>query len=383
MRTTILLSLPLGLTLSCLGCAPMEEPPSSEPTLPPPVKVDPVIRDTAAPTSGLQARVEMALRNIHQRDLLTTHSFWTVFHGILGTGLDATLLDPMTNKRVRAIDYICKGGEIRGLQFIATADGLDVRTGPQFVGQGHQDQFIAEMAQWGLKADTKFLVNGKDYTLMDFIRHTQARARVTANQELSWAVVVIAQYLGTDARWTNRFGEKLCLEDVVRYELNQSVEQAACGGTHRLFGLTWAYYLHLRKGGSATGVWKEVADKIADYQKRARKYQNADGSFSTKYLAGPGNSRDAGAKIGSTGHVFEWLALSLPDTELRAPWMQDAANALALMVLDSQGSPVEGGALYHACHGLHIYHDRVFGPNARVGHGPMIPLPPEVLAKPH
>src|SRR5262249_16709303 len=158
--------------------------------------------------------------------------------------------------------------------------GLDVRTGPQFVGQGHQDQFIAEMAQWGLPIDTRFMVNGTDYSFRDFIRHAQARARVNAGQELSWALLVIGQYLRTDARWKNASGEELTVEDLLRYELGQPVDGAACGGTHRLFGLTWVYHLHLQKGGRTDGVWKDVADKIDLYKRRARQYQNRDGSFS-------------------------------------------------------------------------------------------------------
>jgi hypothetical protein len=287
-----------------------------------------------------------------------------------------------SGQRVNAVEWICRGAPVRGLQFIPTREGLDVRTGPQFVGQGHQDQFIAEMAQWGMPADRTFIVNGKAYTFADFVRHTKARARVTDNQELSWAIVVIGQYLGTDLRWTNSAGEDLRFEDLVRYELGQPIDGAACGGTHRLFGLTWVYHLHLQKGGRTEGVWKDVADRTVQYQQTARKFQNPDGSFSTKYLAEPGNARDEQLRVGTTGHILEWLALSLPDTELRAPWVQSAASALSLMILDSQGRPVEGGALYHATHGLHIYHDRLFGPLGPDVQGPVIPLPPARLPKP-
>jgi hypothetical protein len=330
----------------------------------------------------VRERVEAALRQVRQRDLLTTHGFWTVFHGILGMGPDTTLLDPLTGRRVNALDYIGAGGAVRGLEFIPTRDGLDVRSGPQFVGQGHQDQFIAEMAQWGIPADRKFLVHGKEYRFADFVGEAQARARVTAGQELSWAVLVIGQYAGTDAGWTNSAGERLHLEDLVRYELGQPIDGAACGGTHRLFGLTWVYHLHLGGGGRTEGVWQEVADKIAQYQGLARRYQNPDGCFSTRYLAGPGNAPDVQLRIGTTGHVLEWLALSLPEAELRAPWVQQAASALALLILDSEGRPVEGGALYHASHGLRIYHDRVFGPLESEGRGPLIPLPAERLPRP-
>jgi hypothetical protein len=378
--------LPVGAALVGGSCSPVDTPPSA-PTpstwqagKPSPEPIGEPLR-TAPLTAGLKERVDAALANVHQRDLRIDNSFWTVFHGLLGMGHEITLYDPLTQKRVNAIDYIAGGGAIRGMEFIPTKDGLDVRTGPQFVGQGHQDQFIAEMGQWGMPADKTFLVYGKEYTFLDFARHTKMRARVTDNQELSWAICVIAQYFGTDISWTNAFGEELRFEDIVRYELDQPIDGAACGGTHRLFGLTWAYHLHLEKGGKTEGVWKDVADKLARYEKIAKETQNPDGSFSTKYLSGPGNARDNQLRIGTTGHVLEWLALALPNEELKAAWVQDAVSALSLMILENQSSAVESGALYHAAHGLHIYHDRVFGPSSTFGHGPMIPLPPEVLPK--
>jgi len=377
MRMKNLFWLAASAALACASCAPVEDPTSSHSvTSPAADKETAVEKMPQEAPRGLKERVEAAIRQVRERDLLVTHSFWTVFHGILGTGLDAQLYDPDADKRFNAVDYIRKGGTIRGMQFLPMKDGLDVRTGPQFVGQGHQDQFVAEMVQWGLPSKTPFVVNGQQYTFADFINHTQMRARVTQKQELSWAILIIGQHKGVDCRWTNSFGEKLRFEDVVRYELNQPIDNAACGGTHRLFGLTWVYHLHLAKGGKIEGVWKDVRDKLVLYQQRARKYRNSDGSFSTRYLAGPGNAHDIQVRIGSSGHVLEWLALSLPDSELTKPWMQEAASALSTMILDNAGAGVESGSLYHAAHGLRIYHDRVFGNLRARGTESPLPLPP-------
>ncbi len=379
-RAKCLLWLPATAALAVLwaSCAPVDPPSPSDPARrenpdapPPPPRVTPVKGDVGR----LRDRVEAALQHVWSRDLDTTNGFWTVFHGILGMGFETTLLDRMTGKKVNALEHICSGGEMRGLEFVPTADGLDVGMGETFVAQGHQDQFVAEMGQWGIAADRKFVVYGKDYTFMDFVRHSQMKASTTSKQELSWAVVIIGQYVGTNAKWTNRKGEKLTFEDVVRYELKEPVDGAACGGTHRLFGLTWAYHLHLRNGGKTEGVWKDVVVRLEEYKLKARKYQNPDGTFSTKYLEGPGNVRDVQQRIGTTGHVLEWLALSLSSSELRDPWVQEAANALSLMILDSAGRSIDGGGLYHATHGLHIYHDRVFGPVSG-RQAPRIPLPP-------
>jgi hypothetical protein len=362
----------LALVLTPVSCAPHGE--TARPIAAPGLKIE--ATPVAAVPASFKDRIDAALDNVRSRDLLTTHAFWTVFHAILGMGPEqTTLLDPESNQRYNAIEYVCKGGPIRGMVFMPMgAAGLDVQTQPGTgVGQGHQDQFVAEMAQWGMPRDRKFVVAGKDYTFEDFIRYSKARTSVTTNQELSWAILIVAQYYGTDISWVNEAGEKVSFEDVVRYELNQPIEEAACGGTHRLFGLTWAYHLHLQKGGKKTGVWQEVADKIDHYKKQARKFQNPDGAFSTGYVSQPGNVQDVQLRIGTTGHVLEWLSLALTKEELTEPWMQEAANALVMMILGSQRDPIEGGALYHAVHGLHIYRARVFGTPTP---GLLMPPPP-------
>jgi hypothetical protein len=327
----------------------------------------------------LKDRIDAALQNVRKRTLLKTNSFWTIFHGILGMGLDhAVLFDTETGESVNAIDYICKGGKVRGLEFKETDDGVDVVTmAGSGVGQGHQDQFIAEMAQWGMRKDRKIVVNGKEHNFADFIRYSKQRTSVTRDQELSWAILIISQYYRTDLRWTNLYKEDLAFEDVVRYELNQPiVECPVCGGTHRLFGLTWAYHLHVQRGGKKEGVWLDVEKRIDEFKKLARRFRNkGDGSFSTDYFRGPGNARDTQLRLATTGHILEWLALALSDSELREPWIQDAAGALCVMILENRFKGLDGGAMYHAAHGLGIYRARLFGTTE--GHGPLIPPPPK------
>ncbi len=368
-----------AMAVLCAGCGRVPSPEAAVGTArsgPPEEAPEPIkFLPKPTPLPRLE-RVEAAIRNVRERDLLTTNGFWTVFHGILGLGPTTTLLDPETGKKINALDYICKGGEVRGLQFIPTKYGLDVRMGPQMVGQGHQDKFIAEMAQWGMPADRPFVVYGKDYTFMDFIRHAQMRARVAEKQELSWAIIIVSQYFGTGASWVNGSGEKLRLEDLIRYELDASVEDAACGGTHRLFGLSWSYHLHLREGGKAEGVWKEVADKTVKYRDLARKYQNPDGTFSTNFFRGPGNAADKMLRINTTGHILEWLALALPDAELKEEWVENAASALSLIILELQDQPIDGGSLYHAVHGLLLYCARMKDPSILGIPTSVIPLPP-------
>ncbi len=110
-----------------------------------------------------------------------------------------------------------------------------------------------------------------------------------------------------------------------------------------------------------TGVWKEIPAKLAKYTELAHRYQNPDGSFSTESFKGPGHVPDVNRRINTTGHILEWLSLWLPQDELRSPWVQEAAGALTVLIFDGANQSLDGGSLYHAAHGLHLYHSRVWG----------------------
>lgn len=372
------------VALMCATCAPVDPPtPVLEPNAEKPASDQLQIK-------SLKGRIELAIDNVRKRDLQTTNAFWTVFHGILGLGPSLTLYDPKTSTRVNALEYVAKDGVIRGMEFIPTKDGLNVLTSNSRemtgLAQGHQDQFIAEMAQWGIPRDFQFIVKGKTHTYHDFLRFCKAKASVKENQELSWAIVCISQYFGTNHEWTNGAGDKLRFDDILRYELDADIENAACGGTHRLFGLTWAYRWHVHRGGQLDGIWKEIEAKTRKYKNQARKTRNSDGSFSTEFFRGPARDRslhhesltahEMQARLYSTGHMFEWLALALSDEELREPWMEEAANALFKMFFEIRQSPMESGALYHAIHGLLIYYARVYGGDTLGPNRPYFPGEP-------
>jgi hypothetical protein len=382
-RITISFLATASVTLLLATCAPVDSPSDrgTSPTGPSPISTQAVTPSVPKPDK-VKDRIEAAIEQCRKRELLTTNGFWTVFHGILGMGPSLTLTNPDTGFKVNAVDYISDGGEIRGLKFLPTQWGLDVQTGPPFVGQGHQDQYVAEMGQWNMAIDRKFMVNSKAYKFADFVNHSKMRAKTTAKnppQELSWAIIVIAQYVGVDAAWTNEDGEKLTLADCVHYEIHQPIEGAACGGTHRLFGLRWVHNLHLQKGGKTEGIWKELDEQQTKYQQLARKWQNPDGSFSTDFFVSQQQVPDMQRRMNTSGHILEWLALSLSDEQLKEPWVEDAANAVAVMFLDIQGQPMEGGTLYHAAHGLLIYYARRYDPKWLGANMPLVMLPDRAL----
>src|SRR5579883_535925 len=158
--------LALGSALTGLSCAPVEEPSPQDFSRPDGEASQLPAPNTVPPPKGLEGRLDAALTNIRDRSVRTDNGFWTVFHYMLGLGPTSPLLDVRTNKRVPAIEYVRNGGPIAGMEFFTTADGLDVRIDHIRLagkGQGHQDQFVAEMVEWDLPGDTLFKVDGREY----------------------------------------------------------------------------------------------------------------------------------------------------------------------------------------------------------------------------
>ncbi|MFM9194619.1 MAG: ADP-ribosylation factor-directed GTPase activating protein isoform b, partial [Planctomycetia bacterium] len=102
-------------------------------------------------------------------------------------------------------------------------------------------------------------------------------------------------------------------------------------------------------------------DVIEECIDRARRFQQADGSFSIHSFERPGTSPDVFARLSATGHVFEVLALALDDERLAEPWVARAADRLTTLLEQTSDVDVECGALYHAIHGLLLYRGRVCG----------------------
>ena len=94
---------------------------------------------------------------------------------------------------------------------------------------------------------------------------------------------------------------------------------------------------------------------------RARRFQQADGSFSIHSFERPGHSADVFATLSATGHVFEVLMVALDDERLDEPWVTRAAERLVTLLERTADVDVECGALYHAAHGLLLYKQRHCG----------------------
>ena len=320
---------------------------------------------TAADRARLCTRIDAALAHARDGRRLDAveHGAWQVVHGILAFGPELPLVHDGTESP--ALDYLLGGGTLTGWQLRPGSRGVfaPVAEGST-TAQGHPDQWLGYLSQCGLHGiprDTKLIVGGREFTVNDLLQ--QALADIRPGQEATWTLMALAAYLPPDAAWTSADGERWTTERVVRMEADADIPSSACGGAHRLFGLACAVRKQLaatgRRPDQLTGGWATAVDVIEECIDRARRFQQADGSFSVHSFERPGTSPDAVARLGTTGHVFEVLALALDDERLAEPWMTRAAERLVTLLEQTADVDVECGALYHAVHGLLLYRSRL------------------------
>jgi len=324
--------------------------PPVEPTIP---SDDDVLRD----------RIDSAYALTGRRHLVAeTNAAWQVVHGILAFGPDLML--DVQGKPVSALGYLQGGGRLNGWVLVPGDKGLEAILEPgSKSGQGHEDQWLGYLSLIGLKDTTPIKVGDRTFTVRDLMN--QAMWDIYPGMESTWTLMGLAAYVPEETQWKSKNGEDWTTERVVQMESTldptPDLRNSACGGTHRLVGLTVALQRHLKNGGKLTGGWRAGQDRIDQAVQMFRGYQQTDGSFSSDYLRRANGTPDIGQRIGTTGHTLEFMVLALPEYELRSPWITKAVVRLCDMLENTKDYDLECGGLYHAARGLRLYRERRFG----------------------
>lgn len=331
----------------------------------------PMPAETAVPTdlevtrARLDETLDMVLR---QRELNSdVHAAWQVLHGVLAYGRDFPI--NAGGNQTTAVAYLERGGYLKGWNF-EPGDSLGgERTGLRAVlqpgsyeGQGHADQWLAVLAQCNLSLDQTIQVRGQKYQMRDMLEQVKLDVPYNHEEEFSWTLIGLSHYMPTSDEWTASDGEVWSLERLLDRELSQELSSSACGGTHRLIGISMALDKRQQEQGKMSPLWRDADALVSHAAEIARQFQNGDGSFSTNYFQRPGISADNAQVISTTGHTLEFVALTLDAELLKQPWMLRAVDRLCEVIQKSKDLPLECGGLYHAIHGLVVYRDKVFGP---------------------
>jgi hypothetical protein len=180
--------------------------------------------------------------------------------------------------------------------------------------------------------------------------------------ELTFKLIALMHYLESDAEWVNDQGQDWSISRLIKEELAQPIRGAACGGTHRLSGLSLAARTRVKRDEPLDGEFERAAKYVKKYHEYAFRFQNRDGSLSTNWFRGRGDEEDINRRVKTTGHILEWLCYSLNDDEMRDWRTTRATQYLTNLLYNNYDNEWEVGPLCHALHALILYDERIFQP---------------------
>jgi len=215
------------------------------------------------------------------------------------------------------------------------------------------------LAQSRVKTDFPMLVDGKTFAVADLIQYEKENCR--ARTELTFKLIAFMHYLKSDDKWKSNDGQDWDIPRVIKEELAQPIVGAACGGTHRMTGFSYAVRRREQRGEPFTGQWQRAKKFVDDFHEYAFKLQNPDGSFSTDFFAGRADNGPNTKRLETTGHITEWLAFSLDKEQLVDARTVKSVSYLTNLLSENRNEKWGIGPLGHGLHALAMYDERIFG----------------------
>ncbi len=267
---------------------------------------------------------------------------------------------------MNGITYLCWNYPCAGyLPLVVADDHIAPRIG--FGTQEFRGQFLATLAMSRVPAEYPARVGEDVRTVADLVEYEKLACREGIDQ--SMRLLGLAYYAMEEPEWTNDLGETWSLERLIQEELAQPVVTAACGGTNRLMGLSFAIYRRHLAEEPIIGQYSRAEKLVSDFQDYALTIQNSDGSWGPRMLATRSSARDQDTQLRSTGYILEWLVFSLPDERLDDPGVLRSINLLNRLLSSRRtainarsSSSQEVAAHMHALHALSMYDNRFFKP---------------------
>ena len=289
------------------------------------------------------------------------HSCWSMMHSFLGWGVDSQIrIGSERGKRTGVLKWLCSNQSCAGRRLFYVSDGrIKGREGPGY--QGHSGQFLAMAAQTDTPREYAIRAQGHDFTIEQLVKEEQLTCREP--MELTFKLIGLSHYLSTDAKWKNERGEKWDLPRLIRAELAQPVNGAACGGTHRIMGLSYAVKKRKEAQKPVEGQWWRAEKFVNEYYKYAMSLQNRDGSFSSDWFKRRSDWGGNDRKLQTTGHILEWIVFASTDEQLVDDRITRSVAFLTNLMVQHRYHDWEYGPKGHAVRALRLYHERVFETN--------------------
>lgn len=316
---------------------------------------------------SLKTRVRSVLKGYYRKPLNSKdHDPWEAMHGMLAYGVQSRIREGSSRgEPITSVGWLCYNKPCKGQTLLYVTPAGEVRAKYGVGLQGHLGQLLAMLAQCHVSADYPIHVGKSEFTIHDLIE--AEKKTCYPKSELTFKLIALQHYIDLNDKWVNDQGLEWDMPRLVREELAQPIRGAACGGTHRLSGLSLTVKTRVRRGEPLDGEYLRAAEFVKKYQQYAFRLQNRDGSLSTSWFRGGGDDDDINRRIKTTGHILEWLCYSLSDEELRDQRTIRAVTYLANLMYSNYDNEWEIGPRSHATHALLLYDERVFQPFDKEG----------------
>jgi hypothetical protein len=316
---------------------------------------------------SLKNRVRTVLKGYYRKALNSKDNDpWESMHGMLAYGVHSRIHDGGPNGQlITSVGWLCYNKPCKGQTLLYVTPSGELRAKYGVGLQGHLGQFLAMLAQCHVSPDYPIHVGDHEFTVKDLIE--AEKKTCYPKSELTFKLIALQHYGDLNDKWVNDQGVEWDFSRLISEELAQPIRGAACGGTHRLSGLSLVVKARLRRGEPLDGEYQRANDFVKKYQQYAFRLQNRDGSLSTSWFRGAGDEDDINRRIKTTGHILEWLCYSLSDEQLRDPQTVRAVTYLANLMYSNYDNEWEIGPRSHATHALLLYDQRVFQPYDKEG----------------
>ncbi len=311
----------------------------------------------------LRNRLRKVLNYYYRKPLNSRdHDAWEVMHGMLAYELRSRIrAGHPRGESMTAIGWLCYNNPCKRKVLMRLNDEGEIRAQYGVGLQGHMGQFLAMLAQCNVDPSYPIRVEGKEFTINDLIE--SEKETCYPKTELTFKLIGLMHYLPSDAEWVNDRGENWSIERLIEEEIKQPIRGAACGGTHRLGGLSLAVRKRRQRGESIDGAFLKAQQFTNRYEQYAYRLQNNDGSFSTEWFRGPGRERDIDRRCRTSGHLLEWILYHIEDEKLTSYRVVKGVNYLTNLLYSNSDNEWETGPICHALHALAVYDKRVFQPH--------------------
>ncbi len=317
----------------------------------------------------LRSRMRKTLAAHFEQDFNTSENTASdVMNFCLAFGCKTQVYRQAAGGKINGIASLCWNYPCAGYRPLGVVEGRVLAR----VGYGYQErpsQLLAMLALSRVPGNYSIRIAEEEFSVADLVKSEKLGCRLGADMSLT--LVGLSHYVRDDRTWKNASGREWSVARILRHELEQPIREAARGGTLRLTGISYALNRRMRRDQPIDGPYEDARRLIAKYQDYALELQNPDGSWHPSFFLKKGSSRSHAAQLRSTGHVLQWLVLSLPEDRLGDPRVVKAVEYVTSVLgseryrrnVESLPSR-EIGSVGHALFALSLYDDRYFEPRA-------------------